>query len=227
MLLRGIGPSLSASGITDALADPTLDLRDSAGVRILANNNWRDTQEAEIIATGIPPTNNLEAAIVQTLAPGSYTVILRGMGMTAGVGLVEIYALDQGVDSKLANLSTRAFVSTGDNVVIAGFILGGSNADRIIVRGIGPSLMAAGVPDPLADPTLQLRNGNGSLVFTNNDWQDDPVQAAQIMAAGLAPGNNFESAIAATLPPDLYTVLLAGNSNGTGVGLVEVYNLGP
>ena len=95
-------------------------------MRILANDNWRDTQEAEIKATGIPPTNNLEAAIVETLEPGSYTVILRGMGMTSGVGLVEIYDLDHGSDSKLANLSTRAFVGTGNNVVIAGFILGGS-----------------------------------------------------------------------------------------------------
>ena len=152
MLLRGIGPSLTASGITDALANPTLDLRDSAGVRILANNDWREdpAQETLIKATGIPPTNDLEAAIVQTLAPGSYTVILRGMGMTTGVGLVEIYDLNQGVDSKLANLSTRAFVDTGDNIVIAGFILGGSGNDRIVVRGIGPSLTAFGVPNALA-----------------------------------------------------------------------------
>jgi len=226
VLLRGIGPSLAASGIPNTLANPTLDLRDSAGVRILANDNWRDTQQAEIMATGIPPTNDLEAAIVQTLAPGNYTVILRGMGMTSGVGLVEIYNLDQGADSKLANLSTRAFVETGDNIVIAGFILGGNGTDRIVVRGIGPSLTAAGVANALADPTLQLRDSNGALLLSNNDWQDDPAQAALLTAAGLAPTNNFESGIATTLPPGLYTALLAGGNNGTGVGLVEVYDRG-
>ena len=226
VLLRGIGPSLAASGIPNTLANPTLDLRDSAGVRILANDNWRDTQQAEIMATGIPPTNDLEAAIVQTLAPGNYTVILRGMGMTSGVGLVEIYNLDQGADSKLANLSTRAFVETGDNIVIAGFILGGNGTDRIVVRGIGPSLTAAGVANALADPTLQLRDSNGALLLSNNDWQDDPAQAALLTAAGLAPTNNFESGIATTLPPGLYTALLTGRNNGTGVGLIEVYDRG-
>ena len=226
VLLRGIGPSLAASGIPNTLANPTLDLRDSAGVRILANDNWRDTQQAEIMATGIPPTNDLEAAIVQTLAPGNYTVILRGMGMTSGVGLVEIYNLDQGADSKLANLSTRAFVETGDNIVIAGFILGGNGTDRIVVRGIGPSLTAAGVANALTDPTLQLRDSNGVLVIANNDWQDDPAQAALLTAAGLAPTNNFESGIATSLPPGLYTALLAGRNNGTGVGLIEVYDRG-
>ncbi|HWM23399.1 MAG TPA: hypothetical protein VNP98_01130 [Chthoniobacterales bacterium] len=229
VLLRGIGPSLGASGISDLLANPTLDLRDSSGVRILANNDWRDdpAQEALIEATGIPPTDDLEAAIVQTLTPGSYTVILRGMGMTSGVGLVEIYDLNQGVDSKLANLSTRAFIDTGNNIVIAGFILGGSGNDRIVVRGIGPSLTALGVPNALPDPTLELRDGNGALLMANNDWQDDPDQAAELTAAGLAPTNQLESGIARTLAPGLYTALLAGANNGTGVGLVEVYDRGP
>jgi hypothetical protein len=226
VLLRGIGPSL-APGVSDVLANPTLDLRDSNGVRILANNDWRDTQEAEIIATGIPPTNNLEAAIVKTLDPGTYTVILRGMGMTSGVGLVEIYDLNRGANSKLANLSTRAFVSTGDSVVIAGFILGGSGNDRLAVRGIGPSLTALGVPNALPDPTLELRDSNGALLISNNDWQDNLEQQEQLIAAGLALTNDFESGLVATLPPGLYTALLAGRNGGTGVGLVEVYDLGP
>jgi cell division septation protein DedD len=227
VLIRGIGPSLVAFGITDALADPTLDLRRPDGTRILANDNWRDMREAEIKATGIPPQNNLEAAIIETLDPGSYTVILRGKGQTTGVGLVEIYDLNQGVDSKLANISTRAFVSTGDNIVIAGFMLGGNNGnDRIVVRGIGPSLTAFGVANALEDPTLELRDGNGALLVANNDWQDNPAQAAELTAASLAPTNQLESGIAMTLPPGLYTALLAGLNNGTGVGLVEVYDRG-
>ena len=227
VLIRGIGPSLLAFGITDALADPTLDLRAADGSDIQANDNWRDTQETEIEATGIPPQNDLEAAIVATLSPGSYTAILRGKDQGTGVGLVEIYDLNQEVDSKLANLSTRAFVSTGDHIVIAGFTLGSNGGnDRIVVRGIGPSLTAFGVADALANPTLELRDSNGALLISNNDWQDDPTQAAEITAAGLAPTNQLESGIAATLSPGAYTALLTGLNNGTGVGLVEVYDLG-
>ena len=157
--------------------------------------------------------------------PGAYTAIIRGRNNTTGVALVEVYDLDQA--SKLANISTRAFVSTGSDVVIAGFILGGNSGDdNVILRGIGPSLTAFGVPNALANPTLELRNSSGTLIRANNDWQDDPAQAAIITAAGLAPTNPLESGIAATLAPGQYTALLAGLNNGTGVGLVEVYDLG-
>ena len=179
------------------------------------------------MATGIAPANNLESAIDAILTPGAYTAIVRGNGNTSGVALIEVYDLSQAVDSKLGNISTRAFVNTGDDIVIAGFILGSHNeADRIVVRGIGPSLTALGVPDALADPTLELRDSNGALVAANNDWQDAPAQAAELIAAGLAPTNPLESGIATTLPPGLYTALLAGLNNGTGVGLVEVYDRG-
>ncbi|HWM25877.1 MAG TPA: hypothetical protein VNP98_13735, partial [Chthoniobacterales bacterium] len=171
-----------------------------------------------------PPTNDLESAIDATLVPGAYTAIVRGNGNTTGVGLVEVYDLNQAVNSKLANISTRAFVNTGDDIVIAGFILGdGGGDDRIIVRGLGPSLS---VPSPLANPTLELRNSNGALLLANNDWQDDPAQAAELTAAGLAPTNNLESGIAITLSPGPYTALLTGVNNGTGIGLVEVYDRG-
>ena len=228
LLFRGIGPSLTAFGVPDALANPTLDLRRPDGTRIRANDNWQDdpAQAAAIQATGLAPQNNLEAAIIETLDPGSYTIILRGMGMTTGVGLVEVYDVNQGVTSKLANLSTRAFVDTGNNIIIAGFVLGGSGNDRIVARGIGPSLTAFGVPNALADPTLELRDNNGALLASNNNWQDDPAQAAELTAAGLAPTNNLESGIAITLPPGAYTALLAGSNNGTGVGVVEVYDRG-
>jgi hypothetical protein len=146
------------------------------------------------------------------------------------LGLVEVYDLSQAVLAKLANISTRAFVSTGDNIVIAGFVLGnppqaGGN-DRIVVRGIGPSLAASGVSNPLADPTLELRDSNGTLLMANNDWQENAAQAADLTAAGLAPTNPLESGIAATLAPGAYTALLAGLNNGAGIGLVEVYDRG-
>ena len=229
LLFRGIGPSLSAFGVPDPLANPTLDLRRPDGTRIRANDNWQDdpAQATAIQATGLAPQNDLEAAIIETLDPGSYTVILRGMGMTTGVGLVELYDVSQGVASKLANLSTRALVSTGDSIVIAGFTLGGNNnGNRIVARGIGPSLTAFGVSNALPDPTLELRDSNGALLAANNNWQDDPAQAAELTAASLAPNNNLESGLAITLPPGAYTALLAGLSNGTGVGVVEVYDRG-
>ena len=185
-------------------------------------------QEALIKATGIPPANDLESAIEARLAPGAYTAIVSGNGNTSGVALVEVYDLNSEANSKLANISTRAFASTGDNIVIAGFMLGGnSGADRIVVRGIGPSLTEAGVLNALANPTLELRDNNGALLIANNDWQDDPAQAAELIAAGLAPTDNLESGIAATLPPGLYTALLAGLNNGAGIGVVEVYDRGP
>ena len=237
VIIRAIGPTLAASDIVNVLADPVLELHGPSGFATITNNNWRDTQEQEIQDTGIPPTNDLESAIVATLDPGAYTAVVRGNGNTSGVGLVEVYDLNQGVDSKLANLATRAFVSTGDNIVIAGFLLsgdpitgiGGPDADRIIVRGIGPSLAPAILPVSavLANPTLELRDNNGTLILANNDWQDNADQAAEITAAGLAPANNLESAIAATLPPGLYTALLAGLNNGTGIGVVEIYDRGP
>jgi hypothetical protein len=231
VLLRAIGPSLTHFGIVDVLADPVLELHGPAGFVTIINDNWRDTQPLAIQATGIPPTNDFESAIVASLDPGAYTAIVRGKNNTSGVALVEVYDLNQGVASKLANLSTRAFVSTGDNIVIAGFLLsnnGSTALDRIVVRGIGPSLAPGTFPPSavLADPTLELRDTNGVLILANNDWQDNPVQAAELIAAGLAPTNNLESGIAVTLSPGLYTALLAGKDFGTGIGVVEVYDRG-
>jgi hypothetical protein len=229
VVVRAIGPSLAAFGVPDVLADPVLELHGPGAFATIIDDNWRDdpVQEAALQADGLAPTNDLEAAIDATLAPGNYTAIVRGKDDTSGVALVEVYDLNPSAASKLANISTRAFVETGDNIVIAGFILGsGTGDDRIVVRGIGPSLTAFGVPNALADPTLELRDADGTLLIADNDWQDDPVQAAEITAVGLAPSNDLEAAIFATLPPGLYTGLLAGLNSGTGVGLVEVYDLG-
>jgi hypothetical protein len=227
VLIRAIGPSLAQSGVANPMADPVLELYASGPSPIASNNNWRDTQEDAIKATGIPPLSDFESAIDTTLTPGNYTALVRGNNGGTGVALVEVYDLNQAA-GKLANISTRAFVSTGGDITIAGFILGNhEGVDRIVIRGIGPSLASAGVNNPLPNPTLELRDGNGSLLGSNNDWPDDPVQAAKIIAAGLAPSNNQEAAIAATLPPGQYTALLAGQNNGTGIGLVEVYDLGP
>jgi hypothetical protein len=229
VLLRAIGPSLTQSGVPNALADPVLELHGPGAFATITNDNWRDDplQEAAIIATGIPPTNNLESAIDTTLNPGAYTAVVRGTNNTSGVALVEIYDLSPAVAAKLANISTRALVGTGDNIVIAGFTLGGNNGgDRIVVRGLGPSLAGMGVTNVLADPTLELRDGNGALLVLNNNWQDDPTGNEELIASGLAPTNPLESGVAVMLPPGAYTALVAGVNNGAGIGLVEVYDRG-
>jgi hypothetical protein len=225
LLLRGTGPSLNGT-LNNALPDPSLQLRGPPGFQIITNNNWRDTQEAEIIATGRAPSNDLEAAIVADLPPGAYTAILAGNAGTTGIGLVEIFDLSMTQESRLANISTRANVGTGDDIVIAGFILGGASTDdAIIVRGLGPTLSGTGV-SALTDPKLELRDSQATLVASNDNWMDDPNQAAIIQAAGLAPSSNLESAIVAILAPGAYTALLSGINNGTGVGLVEMYDRG-
>jgi hypothetical protein len=169
----------------------------------------------------------LDSAIDAYLQPGSYTAVVRGNNNSSGVGVIEIYDLDAPAPTKLANISTRAFVGTDSNILIAGFILGGSGPNgRIVVRALGPSLAAFGVPGALANPRVELRDQNGALLISNNNWQDDPAQAAELTAAGFAPGNNLEAALAVTLPVGAYTALVFGENNGTGIGLVEVYDLG-
>lgn len=229
VLIRAIGPSLAQSGLPDPLADPVLELHGPAGFTIIIDDNWQDdpTQRAAIVATGIAPTNILESAIDATLYPGAYTAIVRGKNEMTGVGLVEIYDLNPTVAAKLSNMSTRAFVSTSNDIVITGFILSGQgSADRIIVRGLGPSLTTIGIADALQDPTVELRNNNGELLLADDNWQDDPSQATELIAAGLAPTNVLEAGIATALTPGAYTALLSGLDNGTGIGLIEVYDRG-
>jgi T5SS/PEP-CTERM-associated repeat protein len=223
VIIRGIGPSLS-SFFSGALADPTLELFQGSTL-LMSNDNWKTDQQAEIEATGIPPTNDLESAIVRTLTPGSYTAVLRGKNDTTGVGVVEAYDLDQAANSKLANISTRGFVETGDNVMIGGLIVGppdGANA-TIVVRAIGPTLGNFGIQGALQDPTLDLVNSDGVVIRSNNDWRES--QEGQIIAAGLAPSDDRESALIETLAPGSYTAIVRGAGDTTGVGLVEAYHL--
>lgn len=229
VILRGLGPSLQQADVPNPLPDPFLELHAGDSSLISANNNWKDNtpaQQLEITSNQLAPSNDLESAIVATLQPGTYTAIIRGPDNSSGVGLLEVYDVDRASTSRLANISGRASVQTGTNVLISGFIVGQNiGAAKVIVRGMGPSLAQSGITNPLADPTLELRDNNGALVIGNDNWQDDTNQAAQISASGLAPGNAQESAIATSLVPGTYTAIVAGKNGGTGVGLVEVYNL--
>jgi hypothetical protein len=221
IIVRAIGPSLS-SFFPGALANPLLELRDSSGGLILSNDNWRSDQEAEIIATMIAPSDDLESAIVATLPANesAYTAIVRGVDGGTGIGVVEAYDLNQAVDSKLANISTRGLVQTGDNVLIGGMIVLGQNSLRVIVRAIGPSLTVVGA---LGDPTMELRDGNGALLAANDNWRSD--QETEIIATTIPPSNDLESAIVRNLAPGNYTAIVRGVNGTTGVAVVEAYGL--
>jgi hypothetical protein len=239
VIVRAIGPSLKINGapVAGRLADPFLELHDeTSGLTVATNDNWKiddqtgQSQQAEVEATTVPPTDDKESAIVRTLTPGPYTAVLRGVSGGTGIAVVEVYDLDQAADSEMANISTRGLVETGDNVMIGGFILGGSSqASSILVRGIGPSLAAVGIGNPLTNPTLELHDGNGTVIDSNDNWkvndQTQTSQENQIRATTIPPADDRESAILMTLAPGNYTVILAGKDGGTGVGVVEVYDL--
>jgi glucose/arabinose dehydrogenase len=223
--VRGIGPSLVSFGIASPLADPVIQLNRGDGSLVMANDNWKNTQQTEITAAGLAPSDDKEAALVVPLPAGNYSAVVSGKNGGTGVGLVEVYGLDQAADSRLANISTRAFVGTGSNVLIGGFITGNRiGTTRIAIRALGPSLAQFGITNPLPDPRLQLFDQNGTLLASNDNWQSDANQAGLITSYGLALHNNLEAAIAASLAPGRYTAIVSGKNNQTGVALVEIYD---
>jgi hypothetical protein len=242
VIIRAIGPELTHYGVPNALVNPTLELHDATGALIASNDNWQDTiiggiiccpQGSWIATSGHAPSRLSESAIIASLQPGNYTAIVRGVNNTVGVALVEVYRfLSNGNTSVLANISTRSFVQTGADVMIGGFIVEGNGPKTVIVRAIGPELTQHGVPNPLADPTLELHNATGALIAHNDNWMTTVIggiitsdQVDEIMASDHAPTDPRESAIIATLPPGNYTAIVRGVNNTTGVALVEVYDL--
>jgi hypothetical protein len=225
VILRAIGPSLTALGVPGALTNPTLELFNSSAP-LASNDNWMDApNRQEIIDGGLAPTSDFESVILTTLPANNsaYTAVVRGVNNGTGVALVEVYDLDTAADSKLANISTRGFVQAGDNVMIGGFIIVGQSSTTLIIRAIGPSLS---IPGKLADPTLELRNGNGTLLRSDDNWRTGG-QETEIIQTGIAPSDDLESAIISALAPGNYTAIMRGVNNGTGIGLIEAYDLGP
>jgi hypothetical protein len=226
LIIRGIGPSLQANGsrLPGALQDPTLELHDATGQVVISNDNWGNGAQAnDIRASGVAPTDPRESAILQTLNPGAYTAILRGVNNSTGIGLVDFYDISAKYNSTLADISSRGVVGTGDNALIGGFIVQGVAAQRVIIRAIGPDLAQAGVAGALSDPVLELHDKNGAIVATNDNWSSD--HKAEIEATGLAPQDERDAAIVATLPSSNYTAVIRGAANATGVALVEAYAL--
>jgi hypothetical protein len=244
VIIRAIGPELTQYGVPNPLFNPTLELHGGTGALIASNDNWQQTviggiitanQVRDITNSGYAPSDGRESAIIANLVPGNYTAIVRGVNNMTGVALVEVYDLSSDPSSILGNISTRAFVQTGDNVMIGGFIVAGTQAKRVIVRAIGPELSAPpfNVPNALANPTLELHDHTGALIASNDNWMTTIIggiiasdQVADIRNSGYAPTNGRESAIIADLPAGNYTAIVRGVNNTTGVALVEVYDLG-
>jgi hypothetical protein len=222
VLIRALGPTLTQFGVPGVLGDTILELHDGTGALIDSNDNWKSDHQAQIMATGKAPPNDLESAILVSLSPGSYTAILRGQGNTTGVGEVEVYDLDDTVSTTLTNISSRGFVDINSNVMIGGFI-SGNGQTKILVRALGPTLTQFGVPNVLADPMLQLTNAQGSVIASNDNWKD--TQQAEIQASGKAPPNDSESAIIAVQPSGNATAIVSGKAGGTGNAIVEVYQI--
>ena len=218
-----MGPTLTQHGITDVLQNPTLELHDSSGSLIARNDHWKNTQAAAIAATGLAPPNDSESAILATLQPGSYTVVQAGANGGTGAGLLEIYDLDPVATSTLVNMSTRGLVQAGNGALIAGCAVdGGSGANNVLVRALGPSLTALGVNGALPDPILTLYDSNGNVITANDNWKDS--QQAVIENTGLAPPDNREAAVYTALGSGNYTAIVTGKASNTGVALLEVYS---
>jgi hypothetical protein len=230
-MVRAIGPSLAAFGVSDALENPTLEIRAAGNILIASNNDWRNTQvggiitgdqSGEIEGSGLAPGNDLESAIIADLAPGDYTAIVRGAGNTVGTGVVDAFDMSAASAARLANVATRGLVQPADGLMIAGFIIQEGDV-RAVVRAIGPSLSGFGVSNALPDTTLQVRDKDGVIVIENDDWQSD--QKDELEATGLQPSDDREAAVVTILAPGQYTAQLRGKPETTGTGLVEVYFL--
>ena len=230
VILRAVGHSLAGRGISNALNDPVLELHDASGAVVAENDDWISSSDAETIASyRLDPSNSLESAMIRTLAPGNYTVIVHaydnGDGRLTGTALVELYDLHK-TSGRAGNLSTRGQILTGNDVMIAGYIVGGGQSKEVVLRGLGPSLARAGVANALTDPTLELVDSSGNTVASNDNWQTD-ASAAAVQSFGLAPAEPVEAALDRVLAPGAYTCILRGKNGGIGVGLAEIYDVAP
>ncbi|HYJ05518.1 MAG TPA: choice-of-anchor Q domain-containing protein [Chthoniobacterales bacterium] len=233
IMVRALGPFLTRFGITDALPNPTLEIRNGNNIVVATNNDWKTTQiggiitgdqSGEINSSGLAPSDDLESAIIANLLPGNYTAVVRGVGDTTGTGIVDAYDMSPGSPARLANIATRGFIQPGDKLMIAGFIIQNGSV-RAAVRAIGPSLIQFGITNALPDTTLQIRDVNGAILLENDNWKTDPAQKQELENNGLQPGHDLEAALIMTIPPGQYTAQERGKDQDSGIGVVEVYFL--
>ncbi len=226
VVLRALGPSLTQAGLSETLADPMMTLFDGAGQVIATNDDWLSGGNAgQIAVDGLAPIDSAEAALRVTLAPGVYSAVVSGKETTPSIGLVEVYDVSATSESALANMSTRGLVGAGpDDLLISGFIVGSVDNSTIVLRSLGPSLAAEGIVNPLGDPSFTVYDQNGALLAGNNNWQEDPG-ALDLTLNQLAPAAPAEAATILYLPVGAYTAVTVGVDGGSGIGLIEVYNL--
>jgi hypothetical protein len=233
IMVRAIGPSLAGFGIADALANPTVEIRDANNVVVATNNDWKTTQIGGIITgdqsgkisgSNLAPSDDLESAIVANLVPGNYTAVVRGVENTTGTGIVDAYDMSAGSPARLANIATRGFIQPGDKLMIAGFIIQNASV-KAAIRAIGPSLTQFGITNALPDTTLELRNQDGVILLENDNWKTDPAQKQELESNGLQPSHDLEAALITTIPPGQYTAQVRGKDEASGIGVVEVYFL--
>jgi hypothetical protein len=233
IMVRALGPFLARFGITDALPNPTLEIRDGNNIVVAANNDWKTTQtggiitgdqSGEISSSGLAPSDDLESAIIANLLPGNYTAVVRGVGNTTGTGIVDAYDMSANSPARLVNIATRGFIQPGDKLMIAGFIIQDASV-RAAIRAIGPSLTQFGITNALPDTTLEVRDQNGGLMLDNDNWKSNPAQKQELESNGLQPGHDLEAALIMAIPPGQYTAQVRGKGQDSGIGVVEVYFL--
>lgn len=230
-IIRGVGPGLERFAVQGTVSDPRLAVFDSTGRQTAANDNWQDQAGATsfIGAKGFPLATR-DAGVMFYAADGAYTVQVNGVGAAQGVALAEIYEDDSSRIGRIVNLSSRAFVGTGENILIPGFVLEGEGRAKFLIRGIGPTLSGFGVQGALANPTLRVLDREGRVLATNDDWgaaanASDVMQAAARSGAFALPPDSRDAAVLIELPAGSYTAQLSGVGDATGVGLVEVYEV--
>jgi hypothetical protein len=234
VLVRGDGPALASFGIAGAMQDVNLVLLNSASAVIGQNNGWGGSSSLGAVFSQVGafslPSASLDSALVEKLGPGSYTAEVGGAGSSTGVALAEIYDADMGTPvSRLVNASARTLVGTGANVTIVGFVIGGSGVERLVVRAVGPGLSQFGVQGALSNPILTLFDSNGHSIYSNTGWGGTTALASAFATVGafsLQPGS-ADSALLVSLPAGSYSAQVSGAAGGTGVALVELYEVPP
>jgi hypothetical protein len=236
LLVRGSGPALVPFGVAGALADPQLQLYSGSTV-LGTNDGWAGDAQIASTAAAVgafawgSPTSH-DAAVLESLSAGAYTAQIAGESGDTGVALAEVYDANRAgtyalTTPRIVNISARVQVGTGGNILIAGFVIGGSTSETVLIRASGPALVPFGVTGTLPDPKLQLYSGS-TLLGQNSGWGGNAQitnAASQVGAFAWANPSSNDSAILATLPPGAYTVQVSGASNDSGVALIEVYEI--
>jgi hypothetical protein len=235
LLIRADGPALTAFGVSGVLAQPSLTVLDGSGNTVASNTGWGSTNPGQIVSAAASvgafalSFGSADCALIASLPAGAYTVQVSGVNNSTGVALAEVYEVASS-GTRLVNISTRALVGTGANIIIPGFVIAGTGSDPLLARGDGPALTAFGVTGVLAQPSLSVFDSSGNVIASNTGWGtvSNPTQiasaAASVGAFALSSGS-ADSAQIVNLSAGAYTMQISGVGNSTGVALAELYEV--